>query len=204
MAITWPTKRRILQPLNVVITKLSKISKFTTTNFWIRCKSYHCKILQILPQQNVANIATTKFCHNKTLQTCHGIMLQILPRQNIANIAGGAYERLHPPVACLHRLHNHRRHAEGLLSLIWGDDDDNDQENDQIYEKCDEVYQESDDNYPTNQIDEGLKLQCDDLDRLGSAVGELAIQVFPLFSSIFKEGPWSLMSPVGDEAWKEK
>ena len=34
----------------------------------------------------------------------------------------------------------------------------------------------------TNKIDEGLKLQCDDLDRLGSAVGELAIQVFsPVF-----------------------
>ena len=40
----------------------------------------------------------------------------------------------------------------------------------------------SEDNRPTNQIDEGLKLQCDDLDRLGSAVGELAIQVFfPVF-----------------------
>ena len=129
-------------------------------------------------------------------------MLQILSQQNVANNAGGADERLHPPVACLHRLHNHRRHAEGLLSLIWGyDDDDNDQESDNIHEEYDEVCKESDDNYPTNQIDEGLKLQCDYLDRLGSAVGELAIQVF---SSIFEEGPWSLMSPVGDEAWKEK
>ena len=123
------------------------------------------QMLQILSQQNFANLAT-------------------------ANIAGGADERLHPPVACLHRLHNHRRHAEGLLSLIWGDDDDNDQESDNIYEEYDEVCKESDENYPTNQIDEGLKLQCDDLDRLGSAVGELAIQVFPLFSSIFKEGQW--------------
>ena len=65
---------------------------------------------------------------------------------------------------------------------------DNDQESDNIHEEYDEVCKEIDDNHPTNQIDEGLKLQCDDLDRLGSAVGELAIQVFLLFSSIFKEG----------------
>ena len=105
-------------------------------------------------------------------------MLQILSEENVANIAGGADERLHPPVASLHRLHNHRRHAEGLLFLIWGYDHDDDQESDNIQEEYDEVCKESDDNHPTNQIDEGLKLQCDDLDRLGSAVGELAIQVF--------------------------
>ena len=36
---------------------------------------------------------------------------------------------------------------------------------------------------PSNydQIDEGLKLQCDDLDRLGSAIGEMGIQVSILF-----------------------
>ena len=74
--------------------------------------------------------------------------------------------------------------TQKVSSLLFGgyDDDDNDQESDNIYEEYDEVCKESDDNYPTNQIDEGLKLQCDDLDRLGSAVGELAIQVFfPVF-----------------------
>ena len=47
------------------------------------------------------------------------------------------------------------------------------------------------DHHPTNdpmmldQIDEGLKLQFDDLERLGSAIGEMGIQVLFVFVFVF-------------------
>jgi len=46
----------------------------------------------------------------------------------------------------------------------------------------------------TQKIDEGLKLQCDDLDRLGSAIGEIGIQA-----------PWSTIAVIEDpdSPWKK-
>merc|ERR1719192_92060 len=69
---------------------------------------------------------------------------------------------------------------------------------------------------PTNKIDDGLKLQCDDLDRLGSAVGELAIQlemkrekksrkIMSKLAQEKKEAPWSTIAVVDDpeSPWKK-
>lgn len=68
----------------------------------------------------------------------------------------------------------------------------------------------------TQKIDDGLKLQCDDLDRLGSAIGELGIQlemkrerksreIMSKLAQRKEEVPWSTIAVIEDpdSPWKK-
>jgi len=68
----------------------------------------------------------------------------------------------------------------------------------------------------TQKIDEGLKLQCDDLDRLGSAIGEMGIQlemkrekksrvIMSKLAQHREEAPWSTIAVIEDpdSPWKK-
>ena len=117
---------------------------------------------------------------------------------------GWANERLHPPIPGLHCLYHNHCHTEGKVIVIivivisWDHDrirNDHPSNNLMIRTIKEIIKTNKDYAHPSNalqwsinddQIDEGLKLQCDDLDRLGSAIGEMGIQVSVfLYLSVF-------------------